>query len=204
MMNIRPKTRLFFIIFLVTYGVITFVAPVHADTKSANQPSREKIVVIGGGLAGLTAMHELLRRGQNVWLYEADERYGGRIRSGKNPFGRGWFNHGGTFIDSDQRELHRYLTKIGLHNRLFGWEDIPQLKGRQFLQKKNGKDIFFDEDRLLREIFANHGAALRAILVDQQRYRESSSYRARIHRMSLQEYLATRTGSPVVTRLPES
>ena len=40
-----------------------------------------KVVVVGGGVAGLTAAHELKLRGFNVTLYESAPSLGGKARS---------------------------------------------------------------------------------------------------------------------------
>jgi len=39
------------------------------------------VVVIGGGVGGLSAAHELAERGVDVTVYEANERFGGKARS---------------------------------------------------------------------------------------------------------------------------
>src|SRR3954470_12511157 len=41
----------------------------------------EQVAVLGGGVAGLTAAHELAERGFDVTVYEARERLGGKARS---------------------------------------------------------------------------------------------------------------------------
>ncbi len=49
----------------------------------SNIPS---VVVVGGGLAGLTAAHILMEAGCEVTLLEAQTRPGGRIRTSRDPF----------------------------------------------------------------------------------------------------------------------
>ena len=39
------------------------------------------VAVIGGGIGGLTAAHELIERGFDVTVYEAGDRFGGKARS---------------------------------------------------------------------------------------------------------------------------
>src|SRR5215210_5076315 len=41
----------------------------------------ERVAVLGGGVAGLTAAHELAERGFAVTVYEARDRLGGKARS---------------------------------------------------------------------------------------------------------------------------
>ena len=60
--------------------------PVPADVLSVPREglddrsgSRKRIVIIGGGLAGLVAGHELKRQGHDVVVLEAQNRVGGRI-----------------------------------------------------------------------------------------------------------------------------
>lgn len=44
-----------------------------------------RVIVVGGGIAGLTAAYDLASRGVDVELFEADDRLGGKIRT--TPFG---------------------------------------------------------------------------------------------------------------------
>ncbi|HAN31300.1 MAG TPA: FAD-dependent oxidoreductase, partial [Myxococcales bacterium] len=43
----------------------------------------EQVVVIGGGVAGLSAAYTLYRRGAQVRLLEAGEVVGGKVRSNR-------------------------------------------------------------------------------------------------------------------------
>src|SRR4051812_50119682 len=53
----------------------------------------ERVAVLGGGVAGLTAAHELAESGFEVTVYEARDRLGGKARSlpvpGSGAGGRG-------------------------------------------------------------------------------------------------------------------
>ena len=40
-----------------------------------------RVIVVGGGIAGLTTAYDLARAGVDVALYEADHRLGGKIRT---------------------------------------------------------------------------------------------------------------------------
>jgi monoamine oxidase len=65
-----------------------------------------RVVVVGAGLAGLTAARGLKRAGVDVAVYEASQRIGGRIRSASDLFGSGLtIELGGEFIDSGHTHL---------------------------------------------------------------------------------------------------
>jgi hypothetical protein len=85
--NLRPYAHIAWH-FLNDRGYINFgVAPAvlaqaqkvleHPDTQ------RGTVVVIGAGLAGLAAAHQLLKRGYKVVVLEATARAGGRVRSSR-------------------------------------------------------------------------------------------------------------------------
>jgi len=44
-----------------------------------------KVVIFGGGIAGLSAAHELIRLGYAVQVYEANGEAGGFFRSARSP-----------------------------------------------------------------------------------------------------------------------
>jgi protoporphyrinogen oxidase len=43
--------------------------------------THKRVAILGGGIAGLTCLHELSRRGVDATLYEGDSRVGGRIKT---------------------------------------------------------------------------------------------------------------------------
>jgi monoamine oxidase len=72
-----------------------------------------KVIVAGGGLAGLTAARALAIARVNVTIVEARERLGGRVWSVDLEAGqRGEL--GGEFIDADQHEIRTLCDELGV------------------------------------------------------------------------------------------
>lgn len=73
------------------------------------------VVVVGAGLAGLTAAYELDRAGWDVTVLEARPRVGGRVWTIRAPFVQGQHAEaGGEFIDSGHRWMRTYCRRFGL------------------------------------------------------------------------------------------
>lgn len=78
----------------------------------ANDP---RIVIVGAGIAGLSAAYHLRRVGLQATLYEASNRTGGRIFSAQNLFARGLTTElGGEFIDSIHRDMLHFAQVFDL------------------------------------------------------------------------------------------
>lgn len=101
-----------------------FIAASAALAASAAVPAcapggtRRRVVVVGAGLAGLTAAYELRRAGHAVTVVEARERIGGRVHTVRFPNGQ-HVEAGGEFIDTGHRHLLAYVRRFGL-----GLEDL--------------------------------------------------------------------------------
>ena len=77
--------------------------------------ARRKVIVVGGGLAGLTALHRLKKLGADARLYEARSSVGGRIRSRRGVFAPDFaFDEGGQLINSDHSDMHKLVRTLGL------------------------------------------------------------------------------------------
>lgn len=74
-----------------------------------------KVLVVGAGIAGLTAAYRLRQAGVPVDVIEARNRVGGRIRSLANAAGTGvTVELGGEFIDTDHTKLRSLAQELGL------------------------------------------------------------------------------------------
>ncbi|MBK8967973.1 MAG: FAD-dependent oxidoreductase [Lewinellaceae bacterium] len=65
-----------------------------------------RIVIVGGGIAGLNALHVLKKNKLEATLYEATGRTGGRMFTVQEAMGKGtWTEFGGEFIDTDHADM---------------------------------------------------------------------------------------------------
>src|SRR6185369_16202073 len=87
----------------------------------------ERVAVLGGGVAGLTAAHELAERGFEVTVYEARDRLGGKARSipvpGSGTGGRADLpgEHGFRFFPGFYKHVTDTMRRIpfGAHGNTF-------------------------------------------------------------------------------------
>ena len=80
------------------------------------RPLRGKsVIVVGAGLAGLTAAVELQRRGAAVTVLEGQDRVGGRVLTIRDGFvERQYAEAGADFIDEDHVEMCRLIRSLKL------------------------------------------------------------------------------------------
>ena len=99
----------------VAAGPLAACAEAVAPSASSPPPSGEPVIVVGGGLAGLTAAHELGKRGVPVTLYEGSSRIGGRVWTAERFNRSGQFIElGGELVDSDHDALKDLCKELGV------------------------------------------------------------------------------------------
>lgn len=79
-----------------------------------------RIVVVGGGLAGLNAAYQLLKHGIRATVYEGRNRLGGRVLSVASAVEAGLVDDiGGSFVNTDHADLLRLIREfdLELYNR---------------------------------------------------------------------------------------
>lgn len=75
----------------------------------------EEVVIVGAGIAGLTAAYRLRQAGVRVRVYEAQNRVGGRMYSLRDHFPDGQVVElGGELIDSGHTHIRRLAGELGL------------------------------------------------------------------------------------------
>lgn len=70
--------------------------------------SAKKVIVLGAGLAGLSAAYELTQAGHEVTILEARTRPGGRVQTLREPFSDGLYNEAGAIYIPDS---HNWTLK---------------------------------------------------------------------------------------------
>ena len=108
------------------------------STKIELKAARQKVIVIGAGLAGLSAAYELQQAGHEVMILEAQTRVGGRVSTLRDFFSDGLYAEiGATFVSGVHDLTIRYC-------KLFGLELVPAnqtlpsvyyLRGKRYVNK---------------------------------------------------------------------
>jgi monoamine oxidase len=76
---------------------------------------RQRVVVLGAGLAGLSAAYQLTRAGHDVTILEARTRAGGRVHTLREPFADGLHAEAGAMFIPESHDLTmRYVRLLGL------------------------------------------------------------------------------------------
>jgi monoamine oxidase len=82
---------------------------------SPNAGKPKRVVIIGAGIAGLTAAYELVQRGNEVQVLEARMRPGGRVYTIRDPFADGLYAEAGAVDVGDGYSLlMRYIHEFNL------------------------------------------------------------------------------------------
>ncbi len=87
--------------------------PATAATLSGALPEGVDVVVVGGGISGLTAARKLRSRGAKVLVVEARDRVGGRVLNHHLHAG-GVIEAGGAFVGPTQDRILRLADELGV------------------------------------------------------------------------------------------
>lgn len=97
-------------------------------TSGSHETTPRRIVIIGGGPAGLTTAYELVKRGEHPIVLEKRDKVGGIART--EEFKNFHFDMGG----------HRFFTKVPEVNRM--WREVM---GKDFLRRPRLSRIYYDK-----------------------------------------------------------
>ena len=88
----------------------------------------KKVIIIGAGLAGLSAAYELTQAGHDVTVLEARTRPGGRVHTLRDPFPDGLYAEAGaTRIPNHHHFTLKYAELFGLTLDPFEPPDLPSV-----------------------------------------------------------------------------
>ena len=94
-------------------------APAFAKATAGKQARAQRILVIGAGMAGLSAAFELVAQGHDVTILEARTRPGGRVQTMRDPFADG------LYADAGAMQVYDSHTRAQRYIKLFGLELDP-------------------------------------------------------------------------------
>ena len=104
----------------------------HPGSTSFGDAPAADVLIVGGGVAGLTAARELMKRKISCRVLEARDRVGGRTYSLK--VGRDWLDLGGQWIGPTQDRLAALARELGIETfpqhhqgtKLLSWGGKPR------------------------------------------------------------------------------
>ena len=92
----------------------TALSPVFKWSAHAKEEAPRSIAIIGGGVAGLTAAYRLQAAGVKPIVFEASNRWGGRMFT-QYDFYKGMFCElGGEFVDTNHEDLQKLGAELGV------------------------------------------------------------------------------------------
>ena len=121
----------------------------HSSSYAVTHVSRDirlktlgkKVVVVGAGLAGLTAAYELTDAGFDVFVLEAQKRVGGRVFTMRDQFADGLYAEAGASrIPNNHHRTIEYLKKFNLPLEPFRSTELPDiyyLHGKRVVAKRD-------------------------------------------------------------------
>jgi monoamine oxidase len=110
----RRSTRKEFLRDAAAVGVAAGAMGALAPGARAAAPAG-RVVIVGAGLAGLTAAYRLKQAGVNAEVYEASDRIGGRCWTIRGAFADGQIaEHGGELIDQSHNQIRNLAQELGL------------------------------------------------------------------------------------------
>lgn len=150
--------------------------------------TKPRIAIIGGGASGLTVAYRLQAQGFAPTIFEASNRWGGRMFT-RQKFYRDMFcEYGGEFIDTRHNDIRSLAAELGVEiqavNAADTSEDVYYFGGRVFTEREmldsaNGRGAYAI---IAKQVSADQGKLLNA-------NREWTEHARGLDQISLSEYL---------------
>ena len=177
--------------------------PIARGSKKAidrRSRSDSKVLIVGAGIAGLTAAYRLQQAGVPVDVVEANARVGGRLVSlSRLPSYSGLVELGGEFIDSRHTAVRSLAAELGL--------EMADLRAAD--AGLEPEILYFQGQRVRHEqVAAEFTPLAQQIAQDLEKlgqrditYQNPSADAVRLDRLSLADYLAAAPVSPLIEQL---
>lgn len=118
--------------------LVALASGLPAAAGACARPTGRRVVVLGAGLAGLAAAWNLVQRGYDVKVLEAQDIPGGRVKTIRDPFKNGGYAEAGALrIPSTHQWTMKYVTLMGLESKLRTYDDdvgghLWHVQGKRF------------------------------------------------------------------------
>jgi monoamine oxidase len=101
---------------LQTAGALCIGGAVGSLQADGATSRRKRVIVVGGGIGGLSCAYELVERGHDVTLLEATRRTGGHVKTIRDPLPDGLYADVGAehFTNPGYDDYRRYVEKFDL------------------------------------------------------------------------------------------
>jgi monoamine oxidase len=111
------------------------------DPVPVRAATGRRVVVLGGGLAGLASAWNLMHHGYDVVVLEAQAIPGGRVKTIRDPFTQGGYAEvGAVRIQHNHHWTRKYIALMDLESKLMTYDEgsgprasLWSLQGRQFV-----------------------------------------------------------------------
>jgi monoamine oxidase len=115
--------------------------------------AKGSVGIVGGGVAGLLVAYRLMKAGRPFTLYEASDRFGGRMFTKRNFTADGLFCElGGELVDTGHKEIIALADELGIGVQRLAPEDRPDAdiydiggrlyRSKDFIDPETGKGAF--------------------------------------------------------------
>jgi monoamine oxidase len=184
---------------LVAAGVLGGIALDRTEDRQVNAATTP-VLIVGAGIAGLTAAYYLDRSGVPVRIIEASGRIGGRMLSQQQALGtETTVELGGEFIDSGHKNIRKLAQELGL-------VEVDLLATDRGLTA----DVWFFNNKSIseRELIAAFIPFAKQIDRDvkeigEVNYKSTNARAIRLDRISIKTYLSRYCADPMLRRFIE-